>query len=111
MGARNQRWWPETGDPDVRGAQMTGTYVARSPGSRGLVGGGPGLPSGERLRVLLVEDDEGDALLVNELLAEAGSAIDLLVATSLTEARERIAGVDCVLLDLGLPDAQGLDGL
>ncbi|MEW2141523.1 fused response regulator/phosphatase [Micromonospora vinacea] len=69
------------------------------------------LPPGERLRVLLVEDDEGDAFLVGELLAETNSMIDLLVATSLREARQRIGDVDCVLLDLGLPDAQGLDGL
>ncbi|MGW5558820.1 PP2C family protein-serine/threonine phosphatase [Micromonospora sp. NPDC003944] len=69
------------------------------------------LPPGERLRVLLVEDDEGDAFLVSELLAETNSMIDLLVATSLREARQRIGDVDCVLLDLGLPDAQGLDGL
>ncbi|MEO3777064.1 fused response regulator/phosphatase [Micromonospora sp. B11E3] len=69
------------------------------------------LPPGERLRVLLVEDDEGDAFLVGELLAETNSTIDLLVAASLREARQRVAGVDCVLLDLGLPDAQGLDGL
>jgi serine phosphatase RsbU (regulator of sigma subunit) len=61
--------------------------------------------------VLLIEDDEGDAFLVKELLAETDAAIDLVVATSLTEARQRIGGVDCVLLDLGLPDAQGLDGL
>jgi serine phosphatase RsbU (regulator of sigma subunit) len=69
------------------------------------------LPQGERLRVLLIEDDEGDVFLVRELLAEADAAIDLVVATSLTEARQRIGGVDCVLLDLGLPDAQGLEGL
>ncbi|WP_091090336.1 PP2C family protein-serine/threonine phosphatase [Micromonospora nigra] len=78
---------------------------------RGGLGPHPNLPPGERLRVLLVEDDEGDAFLVGELLAEANSGIELLVATSLSEARQRIAGVDCVLLDLGLPDAQGLDGL
>ncbi|MFV2017723.1 PP2C family protein-serine/threonine phosphatase [Micromonospora sp. LOL_023] len=70
----------------------------------------PVLPT-DRLRVLLVEDDEGDAFLVGELLAEARAAVDLVVANSLNQARERIAGVDCVLLDLGLPDAQGLDGL
>lgn len=79
------------------------------------VPGGPGdaqrLPQRERLRVLLVEDDEGDAFLVRELLAEADAAVDLVVATSLTQARQRIGGVDCVLLDLGLPDAEGLDGL
>ncbi|MEW2381078.1 fused response regulator/phosphatase [Micromonospora sp. NPDC047707] len=69
------------------------------------------VPPGERLRVLLVEDDEGDAFLVGELLAETNSGIDLLVATSLRDARKRVMGVDCVLLDLGLPDAQGIDGL
>ncbi|MGW0435399.1 PP2C family protein-serine/threonine phosphatase [Micromonospora sp. NPDC003197] len=79
------------------------------------VPGGPGdtqrLSQGARLRVLLVEDDEGDAFLVRELLAEADAAVDLVVANSLTQARQRIGGVDCVLLDLGLPDAEGLDGL
>lgn len=74
-------------------------------------GGITGPPPSERLRVLLVEDDEGDAFLVRELLAEAGAAFDLAVARSLSEARQQIAGVNCVLLDLGLPDAQGFDGL
>jgi serine phosphatase RsbU (regulator of sigma subunit) len=64
-----------------------------------------------RLRVLLVEDDEGDAFLVRELLAEAGAAFDLVVASTLREARQRMLGVHCVLLDLGLPDAEGMDGL
>ncbi|HEU4425337.1 MAG TPA: SpoIIE family protein phosphatase [Pilimelia sp.] len=64
-----------------------------------------------RLRVLLVEDDDADTFLVRELLAEAAAPVELTVATSLGEARERLAGVDCVLLDLGLPDAQGLDAL
>jgi serine phosphatase RsbU (regulator of sigma subunit) len=64
-----------------------------------------------RLRVLLVEDDEQDAFLVRELLAEVGAPVDLIVARTLAEARQRITTVDCVLLDLGLPDAQGLDGL
>jgi serine phosphatase RsbU (regulator of sigma subunit) len=65
----------------------------------------------ERLRILLVEDDEGDAFLVRELLAEAGAPFDLTVATSLREARGLLVGVECVLLDLGLPDAEGIDGL
>jgi serine phosphatase RsbU (regulator of sigma subunit) len=64
------------------------------------------------LRVLLVEDDEGDAVLVRELLADAAAPVDLVWARSLGEA-ERLwsAGTDCVLLDLQLPDASGLDGL
>ena len=65
----------------------------------------------ERLRVLLVEDDDADAFLVQELFVEANAAVDVIVATSIAEASEAIARVDCVLLDLGLPDAQGLDGL
>ncbi|MEV4642861.1 fused response regulator/phosphatase [Actinoplanes sp. NPDC049548] len=65
----------------------------------------------ERLRILLVEDDEGDAFLVRELLAEAGASFDLEIATSLREARTMMSGVQCVLLDLGLPDAEGIDGL
>jgi serine phosphatase RsbU (regulator of sigma subunit) len=65
----------------------------------------------ERLRVLLVEDDQGDAFLVQELLAEAGAKVDLEVAADMASARPRIGSVHCVLLDLGLPDANGLDGL
>src|SRR4051794_8573353 len=70
---------------------------------------GPVLP--ERLRVLLVEDDEGDAFLVRELLHEAGAPFDLAVASSLREARTMLTDIQCVLLDLGLPDAEGIDGL
>jgi serine phosphatase RsbU (regulator of sigma subunit) len=65
----------------------------------------------ERLRVLLVEDDEGDAFLVRELLHEAAAPFDLVVATSLREARSMVGGIQCILLDLGLPDAEGIDGL
>jgi serine phosphatase RsbU (regulator of sigma subunit) len=64
------------------------------------------------LRVLLVEDDEGDAVLVRELLTDAAAPVDLVWAPSLGAA-ERLwsAETDCVLLDLQLPDASGLDGL
>ena len=65
----------------------------------------------ERLRILLVEDDEGDAFLVRELLSEAEAPFDLTVASSLREAQNLLTGVECVLLDLGLPDAEGIDGL
>ncbi len=65
----------------------------------------------ERLRVLLVEDDEGDAFLVRELLSEAEAPVDLVVADSLRAAKTMMHGVQCILLDLGLPDAEGIDGL
>ena len=65
----------------------------------------------ERLCVLLVEDDEGDAFLVRELLCEAAAPFDLIVASTLREAKTLMHGVQCILLDLGLPDAEGIDGL
>lgn len=80
----------------------------RSVAPRTMAGVGP---ASERLRILLVEDDEGDAFLVRELLSEAEAPFDLTIATSLREARTKMRGVQCVLLDLGLPDAEGIDGL
>jgi DNA-binding response OmpR family regulator len=75
----------------------------------------PARPGMLPMRALLVEDDEGDAFLVRELLLDAGSDVDLVRVRSLAEATGAIgaigADVDCVLLDLGLPDATGLDGL
>ncbi len=77
--------------------------------------GGPGhirsTARPERLRVLLVEDDEQDAFLVQELLAEVKAPVDLTIAHTIAEAQAGIAVADCVLLDLGLPDAEELDGL
>jgi serine phosphatase RsbU (regulator of sigma subunit) len=64
-----------------------------------------------QIRVLLVEDDDGDAFLVEELLREAGVGVEVHRAWSLAEARKLIRDAACVLLDLGLPDSQGLDGL
>ncbi len=65
----------------------------------------------EQVRVLLVEDDDGDALLVEELLHEAGTEVTVQRARRLADAWKLIPDAACVLLDLGLPDAQGLDGL
>ena len=65
----------------------------------------------DQVQVLLVEDDDGDALLVGELLREVGAAVVVRRARSLTQAKGLISGAACVLLDLGLPDSQGLNGL
>lgn len=62
-------------------------------------------------RLLLVEDDDGDALLVEELLADGGEQFELERVTTLAGARDRARHTDCLLLDLGLPDSHGLDGL
>lgn len=64
------------------------------------------------LRILLVEDNPGDAVLLRELLRDAGSLqFELTHVGRLAEARERVLsqGTDVVLLDLSLPDAHGLE--
>lgn len=61
-------------------------------------------------RILLVEDDDGDALLVEELLRDTDLRHSLTRRRTVAEARlALVAGhFDCVLLDLHLPDASGL---
>lgn len=62
------------------------------------------------VQLLLVEDDAGDAFLVRELLADAAPQMDVIHVGTLREAEELLPGrLDCVLLDLGLPDAIGME--
>src|SRR5687767_9987502 len=66
------------------------------------------------LRILLVEDNPGDALLVRETLREVPSVAAELdhverVADAIARLAERPA--DVVLLDLSLPDASGTEGV
>jgi serine phosphatase RsbU (regulator of sigma subunit) len=64
------------------------------------------------LRILLVEDDDGDAVLVEEQMAVTGADVDIVRALTLADAIHRAGPeLDCVLLDLDLPDAQGLTAL
>lgn len=65
----------------------------------------------EQVRILLVEDDDGDAFLIEELLRETGADVAVHRARLLADARKLIPDATCVLLDLGLPDSQGLQGL
>ncbi|MEA2878815.1 MAG: hypothetical protein QOF14_4011 [Hyphomicrobiales bacterium] len=61
--------------------------------------------------VLLIEDNPGDARLVRETLSEQGSHSTALVHVGcMSEAEAYLAehAVDIILLDPGLPDAQGL---
>ncbi len=62
------------------------------------------------ISLLLIEDDQGDAILVEELISEAGADISVEWAASMAIAQEKLAvhRPDCVLLDLNLPDANGV---
>lgn len=74
----------------------------------GLAGSGP------VIRVLLVEDNHGDARLLREMLNEPSSyRTDLTVVESMAEALAELESrrADIILLDLGLPDAQGLEAV
>src|SRR5436305_7015542 len=74
----------------------------------------PPQTSNRAVRVLIVEDNPGDAILVREMLREADAArFELIHAMRLSEGIEQLLGpgADCVLLDLSLPDAEGLDAL
>ncbi|MGV9745109.1 PP2C family protein-serine/threonine phosphatase [Rhodococcus zopfii] len=63
--------------------------------------------------LLLIEDDPGDALLVEEMASDAVIDFGIVWARSLDEARTRLGTTlpDCIVLDLNLPDAHGLDAL
>ena len=66
------------------------------------------------VRVLLVEDSATDALLLREMLSEvSGSEYAITHVERVADARQQLAGgrFDVVLVDLGLPDASGLQAL
>lgn len=68
--------------------------------------------SDEPSRVLLIEDNPGDARLIQEMLAEFGRGrFDLRRADRLSTALEWLAegGIDVILSDLSLPDSRELD--
>lgn len=64
----------------------------------------------QALRVLLLEDNPADARLVQERLHDTATEIEWDVAAGLWQTSpQRLAKADCALIDLGLPDASGLD--
>jgi diguanylate cyclase (GGDEF)-like protein/PAS domain S-box-containing protein len=66
------------------------------------------------IKVLLVEDNARDARLLREMLNESSSSrYDLTHRESMKEALDFLLEnlTDLILLDLGLPDAQGLDAV
>ncbi|MFQ6013455.1 MAG: response regulator [Thermoplasmata archaeon] len=68
--------------------------------------------SAESIRILLVEDNPGDVLLLHLAVQQTGAAeVKLERVPRLGEAIKRAerSSFDVILLDLSLPDSQGLD--
>jgi len=66
------------------------------------------------LRILLVEDNAGDARLLREMFAkESPNSFEMTHVSNMRDAVIHLAkgGVDIVLLDLGLPDTYGLESV
>jgi len=64
----------------------------------------------ERLTVLVVEDNPGDARLIQHALESGGATFAVEHTDRVSAALDRLSkgGVDIVLLDLSLPDSSGL---
>ncbi|MHC5848361.1 PAS domain-containing hybrid sensor histidine kinase/response regulator [Nostoc sp.] len=68
--------------------------------------------AGKHIKVLLVEDNPGDVFLLQEFLKEVTTVVvDLMRVERLSEALNYLAKeiFDVILLDLSLPDSQGLE--
>jgi DNA-binding NtrC family response regulator len=76
-------------------------------------------PAAKPVRVLLIEDNPGEAFVIKSTLLKAAaktpylSTIEILRAELLSGGIEQVlaGGVDVVLLDLSLPDSEGLSTL
>jgi len=68
--------------------------------------------SEDMIRILLVEDNPGDARLLQEMLADEGEdTTEMLHVEQLSAALDLLAieSFDVILLDLGLPDSSGIE--
>ena len=67
----------------------------------------------ERLRLLVIQDSAAEAGRLREALAATGASLDLDFTQTLADAEHRVrqGRYDCVLLDLALPNANGVDNV
>ena len=65
----------------------------------------------DSIRILLIEDNPADSRLIREALADSRPQHFIEHRTDLASGLRRLVerGIDCVLLDLTLPDSRGVD--
>jgi two-component system copper resistance phosphate regulon response regulator CusR len=61
------------------------------------------------MRVLIVEDDAAIVACVRDALHDAGYAVDVATSGAAAEAQAGATAHDAFIIDLGLPDADGLE--
>ncbi len=69
-------------------------------------------PEAEVVKVLLIEDSEGDVVLIGEMLKDAKhTCFEMTSVARIKEAHDLLESLDfdVIILDLGLPDSWGLD--
>ena len=89
-------------------------HTLESPPERGAAAAAGGDGARKALRLLLVEDSAGDARLLREMIAEQAARGLEVAHVETMEAAERhlsLGAFDVVVVDLGLPDAQGLEAV
>jgi len=69
--------------------------------------------AGGRLRLLVIQDSVAESGKLREALAATGAGVDLDFTQTLADAEHRVrhGRYDCVLLDLSLPNANGVDNV
>lgn len=107
---------PAPGDQRDLGAPLpAGSRTPPAPIPRPRHGSASDAPAPVPIRLLVVEDDAGDARLIEELLDAAGQPFELRWAKGLEQAARQLSApgdaIACVLIDLAVPDARGLAGL
>ena len=69
----------------------------------------------QHIKVLLIEDDDKDATLIQEYLKRANNlSFSIEFSSRLTSAMDALkqnSDIDVILLDLSLPDGSGIDML
>ena len=91
---------------------MADHRAAATAGARPLTGAEPIASGAGRLGVLLIEDDDDDALIVEHLLEDGNADVELHRARTLGAGLDGLPDrIGCVLLDLRLPDASGLEAV
>lgn len=67
------------------------------------------IPINHKIKILIIDDDEAEFLLVSELLREREHLYDLKWVDSLAKGISSVDDADVIILDLFLGDSRGLD--